>query len=142
MLDFPAPKLRAYPRETTIAEKFHAMVELGFENTRMKDFYDLWQMSQTFTFDGNRIAVAIYATFERRGHEMLSETPIAFTEEFISSVAKETQWKAFIRKNKLKDARSWSITVSAVHDWLAPIMSPSLARQPVNWTWQPGTGWH
>lgn len=37
MLDFPAPRLRAYARETVIAEKFQAMVMLGRVNTRMKD---------------------------------------------------------------------------------------------------------
>jgi len=42
LLDFPAPKLRSYPRETVIAEKFQAMVALGLANTRLKDFYDVW----------------------------------------------------------------------------------------------------
>jgi hypothetical protein len=42
LLDFPAPKLRAYPKETVVAEKFEAMVKLGIANSRMKDFYDLF----------------------------------------------------------------------------------------------------
>jgi hypothetical protein len=42
LLDFPAPRLLAYPRETVIAEKFQSMVELGIANSRMKDFFDLW----------------------------------------------------------------------------------------------------
>lgn len=41
LLDFPAPRLRAYPRETVVAEKVEAMVQLGLANSRMKDFYDL-----------------------------------------------------------------------------------------------------
>ena len=36
MLNFPAPRLRAYPRETVVAEKFEAMVKLGMVNSRMK----------------------------------------------------------------------------------------------------------
>ena len=40
LLDFPAPRLRTYPRETVVAEKFEAVVRLGIANTRMKDFYD------------------------------------------------------------------------------------------------------
>lgn len=35
MLDLPAPKLRTYSRETVIAEKFHAMVELDLSNSRL-----------------------------------------------------------------------------------------------------------
>ncbi len=42
LLPMEAPLLRAYPREATIAEKFHAMVVLDIRNSRMKDFYDIW----------------------------------------------------------------------------------------------------
>lgn len=38
LLDMPSPRLRAYPPETVIAEKFHAMVVLGMANSRMKGF--------------------------------------------------------------------------------------------------------
>ena len=40
LLDFLAPRLRSYVRETVIAEKFEAMVALGRANRRMKDLYD------------------------------------------------------------------------------------------------------
>src|SRR3979411_265842 len=50
LLDAPAPHLRAYPVETVVAEKFEAMVTLGMANSRLKDFYDLWLISQTFEF--------------------------------------------------------------------------------------------
>jgi hypothetical protein len=50
MLDFPAPHLRAYARETVIAEKFQAMVMLGRANSRMKDFYDIWVLSRVSEF--------------------------------------------------------------------------------------------
>ncbi|NJM40317.1 MAG: nucleotidyl transferase AbiEii/AbiGii toxin family protein [Anaerolineae bacterium] len=141
MLDFPAPRIRAYPRETTIAEKFHAMADLGFDNTRMKDFYDLWQMLWLFTFDGDRLAGAIHATFERRGREALLEEPVAFAEAFIISTAKETQWKAFVRKNRLNDAPTWSVAVRAIRDWLTPILEPARTQQPFNFTWHPESGW-
>jgi predicted nucleotidyltransferase component of viral defense system len=52
LLDFPAPHIRTYPVYTVVAEKFEAMVKLGLTNTRMKDFYDLWFLSQRFDFDG------------------------------------------------------------------------------------------
>ncbi|RAX37779.1 nucleotidyl transferase AbiEii/AbiGii toxin family protein, partial [Rhizobium tropici] len=63
-------RLRAYARETVIAEKFQAMVMLGRANSRMKDFYDIWILNRSFDFDDDRMACAIKATFERR------ETPI------------------------------------------------------------------
>jgi predicted nucleotidyltransferase component of viral defense system len=45
LLGMPAPRLRAYRRETVVAEKFEAMVKLGMLNSRMKDFYDVWELS-------------------------------------------------------------------------------------------------
>jgi len=47
----PAPGLHAYPPETVVAEKFQALVALGMLNSRMKDFFDLWAISQRFSFD-------------------------------------------------------------------------------------------
>ena len=41
LLDLPAPRLRVYPWEAVIAEKYHAIVELGLDNSRMKDYFDL-----------------------------------------------------------------------------------------------------
>jgi hypothetical protein len=52
LLDFPAPILLTYPRETAIAEKFEAIVNLGLTNSRMKDYYDIWLLSQQFDLDG------------------------------------------------------------------------------------------
>ena len=62
LLDMPAPRLRAYPPETVVAEKFQALVALGMLNSRMKDFFDLWAISETFSFDGLVLADAIRAT--------------------------------------------------------------------------------
>jgi len=62
LLDFPPPRLRAYARESTIAEKLHAMVELGLGNSRMKDYYDLWFLSTEYAFDGNVLANAVLST--------------------------------------------------------------------------------
>jgi hypothetical protein len=56
LLDFPAPHLRAYARETVIAEKFQAMVALGRANSRMKDLYDIWVLSRTHEFKGDSLA--------------------------------------------------------------------------------------
>ena len=37
--DFPAPQLRAYPKYTVVAEKFHAVCLLGLANTRIQDWW-------------------------------------------------------------------------------------------------------
>jgi hypothetical protein len=66
ILDFPAPELKGYTMESTIAEKFQAMVKLGVLNSRMKDFYDIWVLSRTFDFKGEILDEAIEKTFDKR----------------------------------------------------------------------------
>lgn len=66
ILDLPAPKLKIYPKETVIAEKFEAMVKLGISNSRMKDFWDVRYLIKEFEFDGALLQKAIRATFASR----------------------------------------------------------------------------
>lgn len=96
LLDQPAPRLRTYPPETVIAEKFQAMVALGRANSRMKDFYDIWVLSRAYRFEGDSLARAIAATFARRRTEIPTEPPDALTEAFAEDSAKAKQWKAFM----------------------------------------------
>lgn len=97
LLHMPAARLRGYARETVIAEKFQAMVVLGLANTRIKDYYDIWLLSQSFEFDENQLARAITATFERRGTDIPSETPEGLTPAFGEDEAKQRQWEVFVR---------------------------------------------
>lgn len=97
MLDLPAPRLRAYPRETVVAEKFQAMVLFGLANTRMKDYYDIWILSRSYVFDAERLSRAIAARFERRGTAIPEELPDALTTAFSTDVTKQRQWEAFAR---------------------------------------------
>ncbi len=100
ILDLPAPILKAYSRETSVAEKFHAMINLGIANSRMKDFYDIWVLAKSYDFDGVILSKTIKNTFQRRKTEINEGTPLAFTEEFYKDTSKQAQWKAFIRKGK------------------------------------------
>ena len=97
LLDLPAPRLRTYARETVIAEKFQAIVALGRANTRLKDFYDIWVMSKSFTFPDDRLPRAIAATFARRRTEVPSDTPDALTFAFAIDDQKRRQWRAFVQ---------------------------------------------
>jgi hypothetical protein len=99
--DFPAPQLRAYPKYTVVAEKFHAVCLLGLANTRMKDYFDLWVLLDDSTLDRSEVRRAIQATFERRKMPMPTTVPIGFTDSFAGDATKQTQWKAFMKKNQL-----------------------------------------
>lgn len=95
LLDLPAPRLRAYSRETVIAEKFQAMIALGRANSRMKDFYDIWLLSRTYEFEGDALARAIAATFARRKTPVPIDPPYALTRAFADDRAKQQQWTSF-----------------------------------------------
>jgi predicted nucleotidyltransferase component of viral defense system len=97
LLDMPAPKLRGYARETVIAEKFEAIVSLGRANSRMKDYFDIWMLSRTFSFEPGRLRQATHATFERRGTAIPTKTPDGLTAEFAADPLKQRQWAAFTR---------------------------------------------
>lgn len=97
LLDMPSPRLRAYPQETVIAEKLHAMVTLGLANSRMKDYYDVWMLLQTFKLDTGRLRRAIEATFARRGTPLPTGLPEGLSDAFAADDAKQTQWSAFAR---------------------------------------------
>jgi len=95
LLDLPAPRLRTYPREAVVAEKFEALVKLGRANSRVKDFYDIWLLSREYNFEGDTLARAIAATFARRKTEIPSERPFALTSEFAADTAKQQLWTSF-----------------------------------------------
>jgi Nucleotidyl transferase AbiEii toxin, Type IV TA system len=142
LADLPAPQLYAYNRETVIAEKFEAMVLLGIGNTRMKDFYDLWYLSQHFTFEGDLLGRAIAATFERRRTPIPTDTPLALTSEFADDETKQQQWVAFVRKGKLTgEGLVLSQIRSILHDFLMP---PTIALGEgveFNRVWSSALGW-
>ncbi len=97
LLDMPSPRLRAYPQETVIAEKLHAMVTLGLANSRMKDYYDVWMLVRTFEIAPARLRRAIEATFARRGTPLPAALPEGLTDAFAQDDAKQRQWVAFVR---------------------------------------------
>ena len=103
MLDLPAPKLRTYPPEVVIAEKFQAMVQLGTANSRMKDFFDIWILSREHSFLMSRLRGAIMATFERRKTEVPNGLPTALTDVFLKDAEKVKLWKAFLKRIQLSD---------------------------------------
>lgn len=95
LLESSVPSIKAYPKETVVAEKLHTMVIRGIANSRMKDFYDLWIISKQFDFDGSLLTEAITATFERRKTPLPDGLPIAFTEDFSSDTTNTPEMASF-----------------------------------------------
>ena len=95
--DIPEANLMAYSLDTLIAEKFHAMVDRDEQNSRMKDFYDVYQLFSKKAVNTDLLEEAIVNTFRNRGtyyHEHLH----LFDKEFATNPNRNMRWKAFLRK--------------------------------------------
>ena len=133
LLDGPIPRLKAYPMATAIAEKAEAMVSRGFDNSRMKDFYDIWLLTELFDHEYSSLRLAVCKTFERRGTAIPTILPDCFSEEFMQMPMKQTQWNAFVRKNRLPEKpENFTIAVSRIKDFLTPVFFPP-AETPAKW---------
>jgi hypothetical protein len=137
---FESPKLRVYPRYTVIAEKFQALTALGIANSRMKDYFDLWILSQHANFDGEILQQAIKATFQRRSSSLPEQTPYGLTQEFAMDTQKQTQWRAFIRKSKL-DAPSLDGVILILIDFLMPTIIAKTSNTVFKSRWDAGGPW-
>lgn len=122
VLDFNSTPIRAYSRESSIAEKLQAMVKLGSINSRMNDFFDLWYLSMNFDFDGETLAAAIAATFAARGTAIPSEAT-ALSPGFANKREKQAQWASFRRKSRLEEApESFADVVGQIASFATPVL--------------------
>lgn len=141
ILDFPAPTLTAYPRETVVAEKLQAMVHLGMANSRMKDFYDIWSLAQQFSFSGARLRAALEATFHRRQTPLPQTPPLALTPEFADDQQKQVQWKAFLRKTRLSSDLDLHVITQALGEFLLPPMEAAAGEKNFDAHWSFASKW-
>lgn len=139
--DFAAPKLKVYPKYTVVAEKFEAMVKLGISNSRMKDFWDVRILANNFEFDGKLLQKAIVATFKRRKTPLPVEVPMALTDTFANDSGKVTQWKAFLKKNRLTETPDFTEVIGFLRDFLLPIVDATNQRDEFNMVWTFKEGW-
>jgi predicted nucleotidyltransferase component of viral defense system len=141
ILDLPAPRVRAYSRETVVAEKFEAMVKLGQLNSRMKDFFDLWLLSRQFDFDGVTLATAIGKTFENRKTQIPTEA-LALSSAFADDPTKQTQWKGFLRKARLEKApEDLHDVLDALREFLQPVAGAAREELDFTRTWNAPGPW-
>lgn len=142
LLDMPVPRIRVYPMASVVAEKLQAMVMLGMANSRMKDFFDLFVLMQHNTFDGEMLAQAIKATFERRSTPLPGKLPVALSDSFGHDPAKRTQWRAFIRKCGEAGMASDLVEVLAgLRRFLVPAIEVANGNQERLGTWKPNGPW-
>ena len=117
--NFEAPVIFTYSLESTIAEKFDAILQ-RFELTgRMKDFYDIYYLARTFDFDGAKLQAAIFETLQRRGthYDRNSFKRVASLAE---DADMQKRWKYFLKTIK-DDSLEFSAVIEEIQTFLEPV---------------------
>lgn len=100
--DVPSMSVLAYSLETVVAEKFEAMISLSVNNSRMKDFFDVYGILNSEKLDKEVLTDAIKNTFHHRGTSYVENHPL-FTEDFYKDTNRIGRWKGFLKGIKWQD---------------------------------------
>jgi len=118
------------------------LVTLGVRNPRKKDFFDLWVIAKTFTFDGATLAAAVAATSARRQTPFAVETTFALTEAFYADPSKNTQWNAFLERTAIAiPPAPFPELVTFLATLVSPLMEASATSTMAAMTWPQGGPW-
>jgi len=134
LLDMEPPQLKAYTLESVIAEKFQAIVYLAEANSRMKDFYDIYELCISRDFDGLMLYMAISETFEHRKTDM-PEVPAVFSEHFPALPDKQTQWQAFQRRIGIAERLAFAEALVTIKKFLAPVYDALYSKSNFSSQW-------
>ena len=123
-LDVPTPHLRAYPVETVVAEKLHALVTLGIANSRLKDYDDLWLIAETYELERALLAKAVRQAFDRRETGVPDGELAGLSPAYVESW--DRQWKAFLTRERMAAAPGQLAEVVAdLKRFLLPLVEDS-----------------
>ncbi len=109
----------------------------------MKDFHDVWAISDSFDFDGADLRSAIEQCFERRRTIWREQVPDALTEEFYLDESLVARWQAYLNKGQFRLAppSEFQQIGHRIRSFLAPIRLSIVAGQEFSGTWTKGGRW-
>jgi len=113
--DIPSIELYAYSLETLIAEKFHTMVDRDESNSRMKDFFDVYQLFTYHEIDMNMLSEAVVNTFHNR-NTAYKDSLMLFTDKFAADSIRNTMWESFLKKIRWKDIIPFPVVMQCIKD--------------------------
>lgn len=139
----PAPFLRAYPREQTLAEKFETMIKLDTQNSRMKDFHDVWALAGAFDFDGAVLQRAVAACFKQRCTPWTAETPRVLTSTFYRVPELATRWRHYLAAGAVlvPPPAQFEEIGERIIGFFGPVREMIVAGQTLSCQWASGGPW-
>jgi len=133
-LEMDTPKIYAYSCQSVVAEKFEAIVSLGYANSRYKDFYDIYVLALSYDFIGKELQEAIIETFRHRGTTF--DDIVAFEEDFAKDSQRKMRWNSFVRKKKAMVKVDLSEAINIIRNLLNPIVDAIHTGDTFDEMWQ------
>lgn len=136
LLPLSVPQVYIYPIESSVSEKFEALVSLQLVSSRMKDIFDILYYQNSFSFAGKKLKKAIIETFNTRGTDREKRRDV-FSSLFKENKEKQIQWQAFHKTNKLTYTISFSEAMLIIEKFLEPVISGGVKTwNPTNLQWE------
>ena len=133
LLDMEIPSVNAYSIYSAIAEKFEAIVSLGRYNSRYKDFYDIYAISQKHTLNGSDLYNALVETFNHRNTSF--NNIVAFSDDFINDPSLDKKWKSFKKKKQVNQDIDFKTVITHNMKLLLPVVVAILNEQTFKRKW-------
>ena len=134
---FGVPEILTYSLESTIAEKFDALLQRLELTSRMKDIYDIYYLSSMFDFDGRALQQAVFETLQNRGTSYEKDS---FDRVIALSVNKEiqTRWRQYLRRLKMPELQLDDV-MERVDCFLRPVWEAILSERELLGQWESQT---
>lgn len=114
--EFEAPEILTYTLESTIAEKWDAIISRMETTSRMKDYYDIYYLACNFNFDGRKLQEAIFETLQKRGTHYDRETLLKI-KEIHKDQNMDKRWNSFC-KNSLEIYLEFKIVIDIIVNFI------------------------
>lgn len=142
LLGLDLASVRAYTPYTTVAEKLEAMVILGGANSRLKDYYDLVQLSMHLEFDGALLVEAVNRTFEKRGTSIDAIPLVGLSDAFGSNTLNAQRWETFHSRSKLDTDEDLPAAIARIREFVDPVLMAVRGHRTITATWPPRGPWN
>lgn len=130
---FDQPEVMTYSLESTVAEKFDALLQRMELTSRMKDIYDIYYLATMFDFDGRALREAIFETLQNRGTDYNKDSfdrVIALAED--SNI--QVRWRQYLRRMKMPELDLKEV-MPVIDRFLGPVWEAVITKQEIQTQW-------
>ena len=114
--------LQSYNVETLLAEKLQTILSRGLANTRLRDFYDVYAISQRRDFDREVLSRAFSATCAKRGTVYTMEEVQTSLKEIALDKNLENQWIHYKTKNYFVEDLQFDEVMKTIQNIFAELL--------------------